>query len=192
MPTSGVPVTGITVLGCDVFVVRLTSKVSIYSSTNFTSSQKLKIRATGAKHLQGIDSCSHNNCLYVIDNKQDAIYRHDLSNNVTTKWSVSGTCCGLSVNKCYNVLATLFDTKRVLEYTTHGSLIREISLNIDGPLHCVQLSTGNFVVSHYGDQHRVCYVDKSGRIIQSYGGSRGSGVGQLNNPYHIAIDIRYS
>jgi len=70
-------------------------------------------------------------------------------------------------------------------------LIIEISLDssIRGPWHCVQLSTGKFVVCHYGAQHRVCIVDTSGHIIQSYGGSQGSVVGQLNYPRHLAVDI---
>jgi len=95
------------------------------------------------------------------------------------------------VTKCYNVLATLYNTGRIQEYTTDGSLIREISLDssIDRPWHSVQVSTGNFVVIDLGRQHRVCIVDTSGHIIQSYGGSPGSGVGQLNNPCHLAVDI---
>jgi len=51
------------------------------------------------------------------------------------------------------------------------------------------VSTGNFVVIDLGRQHRVCIVDTSGHIIQSYGGSQGSGVGQLNYTGHIAVDI---
>jgi len=189
MPASGQPVKGITVLGRDVFVVHDTSLVYVYNSISFTSAHNLMI--TGAEQLQGIVSCSHNNCLYVIDPGQNTIYRYDLSNNVTTKWSVSETCCGLSVTTCYNVLATIYTTGRIQEYTTDGSLVRKISLDssIDGPLHCVQLSTGNFVVSHCLHQHRVCIVDTSGHIIQSYGQSQGSGVGQLNHPLLLVVDI---
>jgi len=103
---------------------------------------------------------------------------------------VSGTCHGLSVTNCYNVLATSIDTGRIQEFTTHGRLIKKIRLHssIVKPIHCVELSTGNFVVSHIGTRHRVCIVDTSGRIIQSYGGSPGSGVRQLDNPCHIAVD----
>jgi len=91
------------------------------------------------------------------------------------------------VTKCYNVLAILNETGRIQEYTTDGSLVREISLDssINHPQHCVQLSTGNFVVSHGGGQHRVCIVDTSGHIIQSYGGS---GTGLLSNPRQLAVD----
>jgi len=179
----------VTVLGSEVFVVQNTSQVDVYNSTSLTSTRNFMI--TGSKQLRGIVSCSHNNCLYVSDIGKKIIYRYDVSNDVTTCWSVSGKCCGLSVTNCYNVLATSLHIRRIQEYTTHGSLIREICLDssIDKPIHCVQLSTGNFVVSHIGTQHRVCMVDTSGCIIQSYGGSPGSGVGQLNNSYHIAVDI---
>jgi len=96
----------------------------------------------------------------------------------------------MSVTKCCNVLATLYDARRIQEYTTHGSLIREIGLDgtIVHPRHCIQMSTGNFVVSHLGGQHRVCIIDAGGHIIQSYGGSPGKLVGQLNYPRHLAVD----
>jgi len=182
-------VRGITVLGTDVFVVRDTPDVDVYNSTSFTTRRMISIPKS--EQLGAIVSCSHNNCLYVIDSGQKIIYRYDLSNNVTTKWSVSGTCYKLSVTKCYNVLTTSYNTKQIQEYTTDGSLIREISLNssIDCLYHCVSLSTGNFVVSQTGRRHLVCIVDINGHIIQSYGGPRGSGVGQLNHPRHLVVDI---
>jgi len=62
------PVAGITVLGSNVFVVRRTSQVYVYNSTSFTSRRKITI--IGSKELRGIASCSHNNCLYVIDPEQ--------------------------------------------------------------------------------------------------------------------------
>ena len=46
-----------------------------------------------------------------------------------------------------------------------------------------------FVVCHYDeDYHRVCIIDNTGEEIECYGGSRGSGMGQLNGPVHLAID----
>jgi len=69
--------------------------------------------------------------------------------------------------------------------------MREISLDssIEHPSHSVQLSSGQFVVSHGwgGSLYRVCLVDASGYIIESYGGARGSGVGQLYGPRHLAV-----
>ena len=117
----GQNVTGVTVLGSDVFVTLHKSQINVYNNESFTLS--LKVNITGSNILRGIVSCSHYNCLYAIDFKQN-IYKHNLSNNITTKWSILGkTCNGLSVTKCYNVLATLSDAKLIQEYTTDGSLI---------------------------------------------------------------------
>ena len=71
--------------------------------------------------------------------------------------------------------------------------MREITLDvsIDNPQHSIELSSGQFVVSHDGrTQHRVCIVDTSGRIIQSYGAPPGSSAGQLNGPDCLAVDKR--
>ena len=80
------------------------------------------------------------------------------------------------MTKCNQVLAVFRDAKLIREYTTDGSLIREIILDesIGKPIHCVQLSTGNFVVCHWGHEPRVCIVDTSGHTIQTYGGFKDS------------------
>src|SRR5271163_980830 len=99
---------------------------------------------------------------------------------------------GLSLTINHHLIVTLQNTKRISEYTTEGRLVREISLDdsIDWPCICVELSTGQFVVSHAGStQHRVPIVDTSGCIIKSYGGPQGgSSAGQLNDPYDLAVD----
>ena len=55
----------------------------------------------------------------------------------------------------------------------------------------LQLTTGQFVVCHGdGDDqlHRVCLVDDEGKVTRSYGGQPGSDVGQLQRPFHLAVD----
>jgi len=119
------------------------------------------------------------------------VHRYNLSNNVITKWSVGGTCYRLSLTSTHNVLVTLWDTKQIQEYTPDGRLMRKISLDcsIGSPYHSVQLAGDRFVVGHSSNSlQRVCLVDTSGRIIQCYRGARGSGVGQLNEPGHLAVD----
>jgi len=115
---------------------------------------------------------------------------------VTTNWSLSGVCRGLSVTKSYKVLATITwnDTKQIYVYTTHGRLKKRHPLDksIDKPCHCVQLSTGNFVVSNIGQTLRLCIVDKTGHILQSYSSyywSTGPVVGKLTYPHRLAVDI---
>jgi len=59
------------------------------------------------------------------------------------------------------------------------------------PWHGVQLTTGQYVVCHglnSSDLHRVCVVGDDGIVARSYGGQKGSDVGQLNCPRHLAVD----
>ena len=100
---------------------------------------------------------------------------------------------GLSVTRNHHLLVTLESSKRIREYTTHGDVTREINLDvsIDYPRHSIELSSGQFVVCHADStQHRVCTVDTSGRIVQSYGGRKGSSAGQPNGPSCLAVDKR--
>ena len=71
--------------------------------------------------------------------------------------------------------------------------MRETALqsDIEWPWHSLQLTTGQFVVCHGGvhsDLHRVCVVGDDGKVARSYGGQRGSNVGQLDCPCHLAVD----
>ena len=191
LPAQFRDVSGLTVLNDELFVVQDEStQVNVYNTNTFTLSHNIDI--TGSKSLSAISSSSQHNCLYISDDSLKVVYRYNLSNKVITHWSVGGECYGLSETSTYSVLVTLEDTKQIKEYTTDGSLIREISLDssMQCPWHSVQLSSDRLVVSHgWSDSlHRVCIVDMSGRIIQSYGGSRGSGVGQLYAPRHLAVD----
>jgi len=176
---------GITVLNSELFVVRGGStRVSVYNTNNYTLTGIKLI--SDSSDLRAIVSSPRYNCLYISDFGLKVVHRYNLSNNVITKWSVGGECWGLSLTNIDNVLVTLLDTKQIKEYTPDECLIREISLDssLEGPWHSVQLSRDRFVVRQggYGPIHRVWLVDTSGRIVQSYGGAEGSGVGQLNDP----------
>jgi len=190
VPSNGKPVTGITVLGNEVFVVQETSEVYVYDSTYFTSTHEITILESLA--LGEIVSCSQNYCLYVKDHRRKLIYRYDLSKNTTTEWSVSGNCSGLSVNIRHNLLVTSYYSHTIKEYRTDGSLVGESFSSPDisaCSMHCVQMSTGKLVVSQDICIHRICLADcNSTRIIKYYGGSPGSGVGQLNNPCQLVVD----
>jgi len=62
---------------------------------------------------------------------------------------------------------------------------------MDEPQHCCQQSNDQFAVSH-GDwgtkESGVCIVDSDGRVVQSYGEARGSGVGQMKGARHMTVD----
>ena len=102
-----------------------------------------------------------------------------------THWSVGGNCCSFSLTAANNLLVTMNNDIQIKEFTPDGQLIREISLDtsIQGPWHSVQYSDDLIVVSDNGrprnEIHQVCMIDMNGRIIRSYGGPSGSGVGEL-------------
>jgi len=192
MPKNGY-ITGMTALDQEIYVVRGSAReVDVYNADNFILKRKLNI--IGSKSLVAVVACVHNNCLYISDVGRHVIYHYDLrSNTLVNEWSVDGECWGLSQTRTSSLLVTLGDKTRIQEYRSDGHYIREISLDssIERPQHCVQLSFERFVVSHgdYStDQRQLSIVDKHGRIIQSYGGSKGSSVGQMKGPRDILVD----
>ena len=113
-----------------------------------------------------------------------------------SQWSVPGKPIGLSVTPSCNLLVTCRDEPNKLVELSAGSgqCVREIALQSDivDPWHGVQLtpSRPKFVICHgWGDSlHRVCEVGDDGKVTRSYGGQRGSDVGQLDSPCHLAVD----
>ena len=118
------------------------------------------------KQPNSLAACKQNNCLYINDYESKCIHRVDLSNSSCSKWSLNTDPRGVSLTRAFNLLVTL--PHSIEEYTTSGSLIRSIKLDvsIDEAWHAIELSSGQFVVCHRGDaQHRVCVVDAAGRPL---------------------------
>ena len=110
------------------------------------------------------------------------------------KRQVNDTPDGLSVNAAHNVIVTCRELRKIKEFSSHGDIIREMSLPDDTitPWHAIQTRSGQFVVchgSHYDPVHRVCMMSDDGRhIVHSHGGQRGSDTGQYDMPRHLAVD----
>ena len=80
------------------------------------------------------------------------------------KWSVASGPAGLSVNKKHNVVVACFGAHKIQEYTTHGALLREISLlqaGVRNPL-VTTLVTGDYVVSEWKSPGAVSVVGMNG------------------------------
>ena len=92
----------------------------------------------------------------------------------------------MSTMKSGNILATCYDSNKLVEYTTTCQLVREIPLQhgITNPTHAVQLDYDRFLVCHEGSLHRVCLIDNKGQQIKSYGEACGSEPGQLTRPLY--------
>jgi len=153
--------------------------VQVYDPTTFQSQGNISV--SGLQQVCGLVSCAMNNCLYASDPSTSSVFRIELSGKITN-WSVSTQPAGLSVNSVNNILVTFPSQNCVREYTTHGSLVREIVLPrgfIASLNHVIQLTNGQFVVS---SNRGVCIVNADGQIVSLLEGSI-----QLNQPMALAL-----
>jgi len=185
-------VTDVTSLGDDVFVVRdnRQQKIEVYDAKTFTLQRYITVPRLG-NDCWGLVACPYNNCLYASNTDKCRIHRVDLSgSNAVMKWSVARRPAGLSVNSEHNLLVVSRDESKLQIFTTRGTLLRNIQLqaDIEYPRRAVQLSTGQFLVSHSRSLHRVCLVGVDGAVVRSYGGPKGSELSHLNAPRGLAVD----
>ena len=191
----GAPVAAVTSLGDEVFVMRSESrpKVKVYSAVTFTLHRHLPVGRLGRSF--GLAACASNKCLYASDFFHDRVYKMNLpgknaGRNAVTWWSVGRRPVGLTVNSDKNVLVVIQDEHKLQQFTTHGSLLRTIQLqpDIESPMQVIQLSSGQFVISHVGTQDRLCLVDGNGAVVRSFGGTPGSDLTKMNEPAGLARD----
>jgi len=195
IPGTGYGVSGVTSLGEELFVFRPSSAhIDVYNVTTFAVARQLSLGASINPRYWNKLAAS-NNCVCASDFDANKVYRVELTgSNTLSSWSV-GSCnpIGLSVNSVGNVLVACNGANKIQEYTTTGSLVREISLQSDvvGPLNVVQLSNNQFGVTHSGGSPRLdryCVVGLNGTAVKCYGGSAGSGVGQLNGSFGLTLN----
>ena len=197
-------VVGVTSVDDRLFVLRSPSQQSIevYDLKTFALQQQtLKVELVNGlsdDYHNGLTACVVNKCLYVSDNKNDTVYKVQLTvDNKISKWSVGGGPRGLSINTACNLLVACVDANKILEYTTSGSLVREICLKSNegkllSPHHVIQLTRGQFVVSCY-DVNSLVYdvveLDANGQVLVSYTNQLQSTTQQnFSSPFHLAVD----
>ena len=188
----GGSVSAVTSLGDDVFVARDNSQqVEVYDAVTLTLQRRLTVPGR-CQWLTGLAACPINNCLYASDPLNNRLHRVELSgSNAVKKWSVARGPAGLSVSSEHNLIVTCREADRLQEYTTHGSLVREICLQAgvlrSWPRHAIQLSTGDYVVSQYTSPGVVSVVGVDGQVVRSYGQSQTSDVGQMKYAAGLAV-----
>ena len=110
-----------------------------------------------------------------------------LSTSVIANWSVAAGPAGLSVNKSHNLLVACYGSNKIQEYSTTGSLVREIS-DSDNLWQAIELKDGTLVVVRLGSMHGVCVLTVDGKVLHSYGNLGGSRQEQMNAPRSLAVD----
>ena len=189
----GEPVYGVTSLADEVYVLRGKERdqVEVYDVNSYCLQRCLTVPDIGG--VRDMTSCEHYRCVYIANNSGECIHRLDVQ-GASTRWYVHDKPRGLSVNAAHNLLVTCRVVRKIKEFSSHGDLLRELTLPDDviNPRHAIQTPNGEFIVCH-GDRddavHRVCKISADGRdIIKSHGGQRGSDIGQYRMPIHLAVD----
>jgi len=167
-------------------------QVEVYDITNYPLQRCLTV--PNCRRLADMTSSEHYLSIYVADPVVNCIHRLDSQGEAATQWPVNDIPWTLSVNTAHNLLVTCGLVHKIKEFSSHGDLLREITLPDDviNPNHAIQLTSGQFVVCHgrVGDPvHRVCMITADGRqIVHSHGGQKGSSTGQCYYPRHLAVD----
>jgi len=189
----GQPVWGVTLLAGEIYLLRRKERdqVEVYDVITYRLQRRLTV--PNARYFIDMTSCEHNRCMYIGDSDVKCVHRLDVQGPVT-RWAVNDWPGGLSVNAAHNVLVTCPDVRKIKEFSSHGDLLRELTLPDDviNPVHAIQTRSGQFIVCHGGGGdpvHRVCMISADGRhIVHSHGGQRGSDTDQYDAPGHLAVD----
>jgi len=187
----GEPVCGVTLLAGNIYLLRekVRDQVEVYDVITYRLQRCLTV--PDAICFTDMTSCEHNRCVYIGDDSGLCVHRPDVQGAVT-RWYVSDSPLGLSVNAAHNVLVTCPWVRKIKEFSSHGDLLRELTLPDDviRPMHAIQTRSGQFIVCHGVDPvHRVCMISADGRhIVHSHGGHWGSDTDQYNGPAHLAVD----
>jgi len=183
----------VTLLAGEIYLLRWKERdqVEVYDVITYRLQRRLTV--PGARVISDMTSCEHNRCVYIGNSYVDCVHRLDVQGAVT-QWAVNDSSRGLSVNAAHNVLVTCDVVGKIKEFSSHGDLLRELTLPDDviRPWHAIQTRSGQFIVCHGGVDdpvRRVCMISADGcHIVHSHGGQRGSDTDQYDGPLHLAVD----
>jgi len=189
---------GVAELDGRIYVLCGSRTVVVYDGSTFERLTEAEVRD---KSLDAFDiaACTINHCLYVLDGNKRDVWRLKNEQSQPDLW-LRTEVDSFSVTPNGHVL--LLSNSEPASLSIHGpdaNLLETVKLpnELKEPQHAVETRDGNFIVSHGGyqlkestcnSQHRVCEMTRDGTVIRSYGGVKGGGSGELNNPVRVAID----
>ena len=188
-------VTGVTSVNNHLCVLRAKSsaqeQVEVYDINTYRLLRCVTVPGLG--NTDDIVACGHHRCAYISDQSHDSIHRVALPAATVMQWPVDDTPAGLSITNRHGLLVSCWKVRKIKEYSTDGQLLHLLTLPQDvlSPLHAIQLSSGQLVVSHgvaATHLHRVCLIGPDNTVLKSFGGPKGAGGQQMSMPYHLAVD----
>jgi len=189
----GEQIDGVTLLAGEIYLLRRKGRdqVEVYDVITLRLQRRLTVPNT--HQFTDMTSCEHNRCMYIGNLIANCVDRLDVQGAIT-RWAVNDEPWGLSVNAAHNVLVTCPWVRKIKEFSSHGDLLRELTLPDDviTPWHAIQTRSGQFIVCHGGvvdPVHRVCMISADGRhVVHSHSGQAGSDTDQYDAPVHVAVD----
>jgi len=176
--------------------------LSVYTSTPPYTHQH-NIHTQQLAIITNIASCSINNCVYVAAGSR-GVYRVTTDKQLVPWLQNVGVAGRVSVTSDGRIVVRIATDVQgsAPNYTWRGRVevynpagvrltILKLPHDIVNPLHVVQTANKSFIISHGNHRtelNRVCEVNNEGVIVASYGGPRGSGLGQLHTPDHVTLD----
>ena len=185
-------INGVTSLYDKVYLIRRrSSELEQYNADSFALEHRFIVNEL-VSPFDVLSSLKYS-CLYISDCDTNSIHRVELHGK-TTKWLIGGEPHGLSVTKDgWNVIVAFHKALQLCEFTTHGDLVRTISLPSDclHPLHAAQMFNDCYVICHgWGEdqRNRVCIVSGTGRMRKFY--SCTTSDGSTENQYSYPACLR--
>lgn len=189
-------ISGIAVLAYELFVLGNDGIVIIYDLSTLRFKRRWKMTSQDAFKFTDLKQCDTNNCLYIMKTGSagtNEIQRVNPHGILVATWSVGKASGKLSVTPESNILLTVTNRNRLLEFAPDGKLVQVIHLSwnfgIEKPSHAIKLTSEQFLICHGNDGsalRRVCIVDKAGNVLK-YFGEPGKKE-QLNNPTYLDFD----
>jgi len=193
----GLPVRGMTSLANEIYLLRWKERdqVEVYDVITYHLQRCLDVPDLCG--FTDMTSCEHYCCVYVADHIVECIHRLDvqIAGRPATRWDVNDVPHGISMNAAHNLLVTCPRGRKIKEFSSHGNLLRELTLpgDVISPWHAIQLTDNQFIVCHcdvINAVHRVCKISGDGfHTDHSHGGQQGSNTDQCNMPGHLAVDV---
>jgi len=135
----GEPVGGVTSLADKIYLLRGKERdnVEVYDVITYRLQRCLTV--PNIRGFSDMTSCEHYHCVYIADHIAVCIHRLDVQ-GAATGWSVNDKPFCLSVNAAHNVLVTCRKVRKIKEFSSHGDLVRELTLPDDviNPWHAIQ------------------------------------------------------
>ena len=138
--------------------------IDVYDADTFTHQQAIPVKEL----IAAFDTVAHDDVIYVSEYQSGLIHRIQLPGKTYSNWDVNSKCPTMSINKDGNVVVACRSLNKIVEYTSFGTVVREISVNevveTDRCLnYALQLDNGQFLICHTSaNGHDVCVIDAVG------------------------------